>query len=242
MYRMSCVEYCEVKKSCRSLYTAAPFISGANLGLETWDPFIATLFLSLVDESRNDASRKDNPDQGPDKDPQITPDVACGNASSNNSAGGRLISFEVPQNTSIKIRQDATASLILLWKVTTVGFKQCSLIDGRSVTLLQALGGLVLSEEMLALGNNYFIGFVNDSVTKCIVALRLTVVVKVSTCMPVGSHSDDFQCLGKGKCITKPSEATAGPDKRAMSQELDTLPPASEGEGPSCLGAEGACN
>lgn len=58
----------------------------------------------------------------------------------------------------LRIRQDATASLILLWKVTTTGFKQCSLIDGRSVTLLQALGGLVLSEEMLALGNNYFIG------------------------------------------------------------------------------------
>ncbi|KAJ7409870.1 Delta and Notch-like epidermal growth factor-related receptor [Willisornis vidua] len=90
---------------------------------------------------------------------EITPDVACGNASSNTSAGGRLISFEVPQNTSIKIRQDATASLILLWKVTSTGFKQCSLIDGRSVTLLQALGGLVLSEEMLALGNNYFIDF-----------------------------------------------------------------------------------
>ncbi|XP_074768418.1 delta and Notch-like epidermal growth factor-related receptor isoform X2 [Athene noctua] len=139
---------------------------------------------------------------------EITPDVACGNASSNTSAGGRLISFEVPQNTSIKIRQDATASLILLWKVTTTGFKQCSLIDGRSVTLLQAMGGLVLSEEMLALGNNYFIGFLNDSVTKCIVALRLTVIVKVSTCMPVGSHSDDFQCSGKGKCITKPDEAT----------------------------------
>lgn len=28
--------------------------------------------------------------------------MACGNASSNTSAGGRLISFEVPQNTSIK--------------------------------------------------------------------------------------------------------------------------------------------
>ncbi|XP_054242095.1 delta and Notch-like epidermal growth factor-related receptor [Indicator indicator] len=139
---------------------------------------------------------------------EITPDVACGNASSNTSAGGRLISFEVPQNTSIKIRQDATASLILLWKVTTTGFKQCSLIDGRSVTLLQAMGGLVLSEEMLALGNNYFIGFLNDSVTKCIVALRLTVIVKVSTCMPVGSQPDNLPCSERGKCITKPDEAT----------------------------------
>lgn len=57
-----------------------------------------------------------------------------------------------------RIRQDATASLILLWKVTATGFRQCSLIDGRSVTLLQAPGGLVLLEEMLALGPNHFIG------------------------------------------------------------------------------------
>ncbi|KAK2496390.1 hypothetical protein MC885_009594 [Smutsia gigantea] len=88
---------------------------------------------------------------------EVVPDIACGNASSNSSAGGRLVSFEVPQNTSVKIRQDATASLILLWKVTATGFQQCSLIDGRSVTLLQAPGALVLLEEMLALGPNHFI-------------------------------------------------------------------------------------
>lgn len=57
-----------------------------------------------------------------------------------------------------RIRQDATASLILLWKVTATGFQQCSLVDGRSVTPLQAPGGLVLLEEMLALGPNHFIG------------------------------------------------------------------------------------
>lgn len=34
--------------------------------------------------------------------PQVTPDIACGNASSNSSAGGRLVSFEVAQNTSVK--------------------------------------------------------------------------------------------------------------------------------------------
>ncbi|CAK7320845.1 Delta and Notch-like epidermal growth factor-related receptor [Vulpes lagopus] len=139
---------------------------------------------------------------------EVVPDIACGNASSNSSAGGRLVSFEVPQNTSVKIRQDATASLILLWKVTATGFQQCSLIDGRSVTLLQAPGGLVLLEEMLALGHNHFIGFVNDSVTKSIVALRLTLVVKVSTCVSGDSHANDLECSGKGKCTTKPSEAT----------------------------------
>ncbi|XP_021564619.1 delta and Notch-like epidermal growth factor-related receptor, partial [Carlito syrichta] len=139
---------------------------------------------------------------------EVIPDIACGNASSNSSAGGRLVSFEVPQNTSVKIRQDATNSLILLWKVTTTGFQQCSLIDGRSVTPLQAPGGLVLLEEILTLGNNHFIGFVNDSVTKSIVALRLTLVVKASTCMPVESLTNDLECSGKGKCTTKPSETT----------------------------------
>ncbi|XP_023388704.1 delta and Notch-like epidermal growth factor-related receptor [Pteropus vampyrus] len=144
----------------------------------------------------------------PEDRSRVIPDIACGNASSNSSAGGRLASFEVPQNTSVKIRQDATASLILLWKVTATGFQQCSLIDGRSVTLLQAPGGLVLLEEMLALGQNHFIGFVNDSVTKSIVALRLTVVVKASTCVPGVSHASDVECSGRGRCTTKPSEAT----------------------------------
>ncbi|XP_074220543.1 delta and Notch-like epidermal growth factor-related receptor isoform X1 [Camelus bactrianus] len=139
---------------------------------------------------------------------EVTPDIACGNASSNSSAGGRLVTFEVPQNTSVKIRQDAAASLILLWKVTATGFQQCSLIDGRSMTLLQAPGGLVLLEEMLALGHNHFIGFVNDSVTKSIVALRLTLVVKASTCVRGDGHASDLECSGKGRCTTKPSEAT----------------------------------
>ncbi|XP_028586989.2 delta and Notch-like epidermal growth factor-related receptor [Podarcis muralis] len=165
--------------------------SQATVTLPTWEPKEGQ---KVVDLKWNEV--------------EIIPDVACGNASSNNSGGGRLISFEVPQNTSINIRQDATASLILLWKVTTERFKQCSLIDATSVTLLQAMGGLVLTEEMLVLGNNYFIGFVNDSVAKCIVALRLTVIVKVSTCLAGESPSDDLPCSGKGKCITRASEET----------------------------------
>lgn len=46
----------------------------------------------------------------------------------------------------------------------------------------------------------------NDSVSKCIVPLRLTVIVKVSMCLPGGIQSDGFQCSGKGKCITRASE------------------------------------
>uniref|UniRef100_A0A8D0BQX8 Delta/notch like EGF repeat containing n=1 Tax=Salvator merianae TaxID=96440 RepID=A0A8D0BQX8_SALMN len=177
----------------QTLATTEPDIlprSQATVALPTWQPKEGQ---KVVDLNWNEV--------------EIISDVACGNASSNNSGGGRLISFEVPQNTSINIRQDATGSLILLWKVTTERFKQCSLIDATSVTLLQAMGGLVLTEEMLTLGNNYFIGFVNDSIAKCIVALRLTVIVKVSTCLPGEGQSSDLQCSGKGRCITKPSEA-----------------------------------
>ncbi|XP_068136601.1 delta and Notch-like epidermal growth factor-related receptor [Hyperolius riggenbachi] len=137
---------------------------------------------------------------------QVHPDIACGNASSNSSSGGRLVTFEVPENTTVKISQDATALLILLWKVTAGGFNQCSLIDGRSVTLLQAPGGLVFPEEVLSLGHNHFIGFVNDSVSKCIVALRLVVVVKSSDCAPEGSSPEAPQCHGKGECVTKKEE------------------------------------
>lgn len=50
------------------------------------------------------------------------------------------------------------------------------------------------------------LGFVNDSVTKSIVALRLTLVVKASTCVSGESHANDLECSGKGKCTTKPSE------------------------------------
>ncbi|XP_040286940.1 delta and Notch-like epidermal growth factor-related receptor [Bufo bufo] len=139
---------------------------------------------------------------------QVLPDVALWKSSSNTSSGGRLVTFEVPENTSVKISQDATASLILLWKVTAGGFNQCSLIDGRSVTLLQAPGGLVFPDEMLTLGNNYFIGFVNDSVSKCIVALRLVVVVKVTDCIPKGSSPEALHCFGKGKCVTRKEEDT----------------------------------
>ncbi|KAM4042587.1 LOW QUALITY PROTEIN: delta and Notch-like epidermal growth factor-related receptor [Anomaloglossus baeobatrachus] len=165
--------------------------SPAVMALPTWRPKIGQKVTTLLwDEV------------------QVFPDVACGNASSNTSSGGRLVTFEVPENTTVKISQDATASLILLWKVTAEGFNQCSLIDGRSVTLLQAPGGLVFPEEMLALGNNYFIGFVNDSVSKCIVALRLVVVVKVTDCIPEGRSPEALHCFGKGECVTKKKKDT----------------------------------
>lgn len=54
--------------------------------------------------------------------------------------------------------------------------------------------------------SRFLLGFVNDSVTKSIVALRLTVVVKASTCVPGAGQASDVECSGKGRCTTKPSE------------------------------------
>nr|XP_012788698.1 unnamed protein product [Sorex araneus] len=103
---------------------------------------------------------------------EVIPDIACGNASSNSSAGGRLVSFEVPQNTSVKTIPSCPSE--------THVFCTLSLSDR----------------------------FVNESVTKSIVALRLTLVVKTSHCVPAESHGSDVECSGKGRCSTAPSEAT----------------------------------
>ncbi|KAK6483929.1 delta and Notch-like epidermal growth factor-related receptor [Huso huso] len=133
-------------------------------------------------------------------------DFTCGNASSNGSAGGRSSSLEVPEETSVKIKVNVTGSPTL-WKVTEAGFKQCSLTEGRSVPLLQGLDGLVLSEEELPVGNNYFIVFVNDS-SKPVWTLRLNVSVKVSNCVEPGSNFNDPECSGKGICTTESEKTT----------------------------------
>ncbi|MBN3280272.1 DNER protein, partial [Polyodon spathula] len=137
---------------------------------------------------------------------QLPLDFACGNVSSNGSVGGRSSSLEVPEETSVKIKVNVTGSPFL-WKVTEAGFKQCSLTEGRSVPLLQGLDGLVLSEEVLPLGNNYFIVFVNDS-SKPVWTLRLNVSVKVSNCVEPGSNFNDPECSGKGMCTTESEKTT----------------------------------
>ncbi|XP_041120755.1 delta and Notch-like epidermal growth factor-related receptor [Polyodon spathula] len=137
---------------------------------------------------------------------QLPLDFACGNTSSNGSAGGRSSSLEVPEETSVKIKVNVTG-YPTLWKVTEAGFKQCSLTKGRSVPLLQILDGLVLSEEDLPVGNNYFIVFVNDS-SKPVWTLHLNVSVKVSNCVEPGSNFNDPECSGKGMCTTESEKTT----------------------------------
>ncbi|MBN3296743.1 DNER protein, partial [Amia calva] len=136
----------------------------------------------------------------------ITLDSACENASASESAGTQSLSLEVPEETSVKIKVNVTG-LPTLWKVSEDGFKQCSISEGSDVPFLQAVDGLVLSDDSIPLGNNYYIGFLNES-RKVAVTLRLHVNVKVSSCVEPGSSFNDPQCSGKGQCITQPLKTT----------------------------------
>ncbi|XP_006637889.2 delta and Notch-like epidermal growth factor-related receptor isoform X1 [Lepisosteus oculatus] len=135
---------------------------------------------------------------------QITPESVCGNTSLNESTGTQSFSLEVPEETSVKIKVNITG-FPTLWKVSEHGFKESSVSEGRNIPFLQAVDGLVLSEDALPPGSNYFIGFLNES-GKSVVTLRLHLNVKVSNCVEPGSSFNDPQCSGKGKCITQPTK------------------------------------
>ncbi|MGH0122409.1 UNVERIFIED_CONTAM: hypothetical protein FKN15_044762 [Acipenser sinensis] len=135
---------------------------------------------------------------------QLPLDFACGNGSSNGSAGGRSSSLEVPEETSVKIKVNVTG-YPTLWKVTEAGFNQCSLTEGGNVPLLQGLDGLILSEEELPVGNNYFIVFVNDS-SKPVWTLRLNVSVKTTFYCECSRGFTGIFCEEFDACTENPCE------------------------------------
>ncbi|CAH2246535.1 delta and Notch-like epidermal growth factor-related receptor [Pelobates cultripes] len=78
---------------------------------------------------------------------QVLPDVACGNASSNTSNGGRLVSFEVAENTSMKIFSEVTAMLALQQQCRASRFRHCPLKANKRFQFFQHLLTLILSPE-----------------------------------------------------------------------------------------------
>uniref|UniRef100_A0A4W4FPV2 EGF-like domain-containing protein n=1 Tax=Electrophorus electricus TaxID=8005 RepID=A0A4W4FPV2_ELEEL len=89
----------------------------------------------------------------------------------------------------------------VVWRVGELGYEQCSVMDGTIIWFQHTSDGLVIPEQSLSLGHNYFIG-------KCIVTVRLHLKMKPSGCMEPGSTFSNPQCSGRGKCITKPSVST----------------------------------
>lgn len=132
----------------------------------------------------------------------------CGNLSSNESIYSQPPILEVPEKTALRFKLNGIDASVGFWEVTEAEFQQCSVSNGKSISLLHTVDGFVLLEEMAAMGSNYFIVLVNDSATKALTALRLNMKVKASACTEQKDNQDDLQCSGRGQCVTKLSEVT----------------------------------
>ncbi|XP_072110608.1 delta and Notch-like epidermal growth factor-related receptor [Mobula birostris] len=132
----------------------------------------------------------------------------CGNKSSNESICSQPSLLEIPEESAVRIKLNGIVSSVGFWEVTEAEFQQCNISNGKIISPLPTVDGYVLLEEIMSMGSNYFIVFVNDSATNTTLAQRLNVTVKASICMEQESNQDGLQCSGRGRCTTKPSEVT----------------------------------
>ncbi|GCC19652.1 hypothetical protein chiPu_0021110, partial [Chiloscyllium punctatum] len=119
-----------------------------------------------------------------------------------NASNYRVI--EVPEETALRIKVNEGDVSVAFWEVTEENFQQCSILNGKSIIPLHTADGFILLEEMLSLGNNYFLAIVNDLAAKAMPTLRVNMTVKASICI---EEKNGLQCSGRGQCITKPSAA-----------------------------------
>ncbi|CAF91247.1 unnamed protein product, partial [Tetraodon nigroviridis] len=97
----------------------------------------------------------------------------------------------------------------ILWRVDEKGFIYSSILNSTTTRFLQASDGLVVSEDLLDLGQNYFLSVLSvGAPTALPVILRLNLIVKASSCVEPGQDPREPHCSGKGNCITEPSEST----------------------------------
>uniref|UniRef100_A0A672SWD9 Delta/notch-like EGF repeat containing n=1 Tax=Sinocyclocheilus grahami TaxID=75366 RepID=A0A672SWD9_SINGR len=97
----------------------------------------------------------------------------------------------------------------VLWRVGEAGYEQCSVADGTIMWFQQSSDGLVLPDQSLPFGQNYFISVLHiGAPSGPEVTLRLHLNVKTNNCMEPGIGFSDPQCSGKGKCITQSSVDT----------------------------------
>uniref|UniRef100_A0A8C5HVQ8 EGF-like domain-containing protein n=1 Tax=Gouania willdenowi TaxID=441366 RepID=A0A8C5HVQ8_GOUWI len=116
--------------------------------------------------------------------------------------------FENIQTKNVVVIVNASG-VPVLWLVNEDGFLRSSIVNGTTMEFLQATDGLVVPDQSLPLGQNYFLSVIRvGAPTAPDVTLRLNLTVKASSCVEPGSSFNDPQCSGKGKCITQPSEST----------------------------------
>uniref|UniRef100_A0A3Q3WBH3 EGF-like domain-containing protein n=1 Tax=Mola mola TaxID=94237 RepID=A0A3Q3WBH3_MOLML len=122
----------------------------------------------------------------------------------------RFSTSSIPLSRCLSTRVVVNASSApVLWRVSEEGFLRSSILNGTTMWFLQASDGLVVPDNLLPLGQNYFLSVLRvGAPTAPEVILRLSLMVKASSCVEPGSSFNDPQCSGKGNCVTQPSEST----------------------------------
>ncbi|XP_007251656.3 delta and Notch-like epidermal growth factor-related receptor [Astyanax mexicanus] len=138
---------------------------------------------------------------------QITDGSECINVAGPDSAGLMTVSMEVAEETAVKLVVNVSSAV--LWRVRDGGYSRCSVDDGTIIWFQQATDGLVIPDQSLPLGHNYFITVLRvGSPSGPEVTVRMQLIVKASSCTEPGSGFSDPQCSGRGTCITQPSVNT----------------------------------
>ncbi|XP_076844911.1 delta and Notch-like epidermal growth factor-related receptor isoform X2 [Brachyhypopomus gauderio] len=139
---------------------------------------------------------------------KITDGSECITIAGSESAGMMSVSIEVAEETAVKLVVNVSGA-VLVWRVRQLGYEQCSVAFGTIFSCQQTSDGLVIPDQSLSLGHNYFIAVLRiGDPSGPEVTVRLHLKIKASSCMEPGSSFSDPQCSGKGKCITKPSVST----------------------------------
>uniref|UniRef100_A0A8C1AGZ8 Delta/notch-like EGF repeat containing n=1 Tax=Cyprinus carpio carpio TaxID=630221 RepID=A0A8C1AGZ8_CYPCA len=139
------------------------------------------------------------------EDQQITDEAECVSTAGGESAGMMTVSMEVAEETAVKLVGNVSGSAVL-WRVGEAGYEQCSVADGTIMWFQQSSDGLVLPDQSLPFGQNYFISVLRiGAPSGPEVTVRLHLNVKTNNCIEPGSGFSDPQCSGKGKCITQSS-------------------------------------
>uniref|UniRef100_A0A8C2PQN6 Delta/notch-like EGF repeat containing n=1 Tax=Cyprinus carpio TaxID=7962 RepID=A0A8C2PQN6_CYPCA len=142
------------------------------------------------------------------EDQQITDEAECVSTAGGESAGMMTVSMEVAEETAVKLVGNVSGSAVL-WRVGEAGYEQCSVADGTIMWFQQSSDGLVLPDQSLPFGQNYFISVLRiGAPSGPEVTVRLHLNVKTNNCIEPGSGFSDPQCSGKGKCITQSSVDT----------------------------------
>uniref|UniRef100_A0A8C1XED7 Delta/notch-like EGF repeat containing n=1 Tax=Cyprinus carpio TaxID=7962 RepID=A0A8C1XED7_CYPCA len=171
--------------------TTVPTTTQAPPTLESWKPKLGQKVVEILW-----------------KDQQVTDEAECVSTAGGESAGMMTVSMEVAEETAVKLVGNVSGSAVL-WRVGQAGYEQCSAADGTIMWFQQSSDGLVLPDQSLPFGHNYFISVLHvGSPSGPEVTLRLHLNVKTNNCVEPGSGFSDPQCSGKGKCITHSSVDT----------------------------------